>query len=94
MRRNLTTLLKTLLGDEGDTYKGSLRDLTQKDARNLIRLERSIDGVYDRQRRGIIDQNILRSKYNFIIDDTCNDYSSLVCSIGKKVPPMLSRPTE
>ena len=87
---NLTTLLKTLLGDEGDTYKGSLRDLTQKDARNLIRLERSIDGVYDRQRRGIIDQNILRSKYNFIIDDTCNDYSSLVCSI-KKVPPMLSK---
>jgi hypothetical protein len=92
--KKLTTLLQKIIGSgEGDdTYKGSLRDLTQKEAQNLIRLERNIDGVYDRQRRGIIEQNIIRSKYNFIIDDTCNNYTALVCSIKEnKVPPMLTR---
>ena len=56
----------------------SMKDLTKNEARKLINLDRNMDGMYDTEQGKIINDTIIREKYSFIINESCNNYTSVL----------------
>ena len=55
----------------------TMRNLTPNEENNYLKLNRNIDGTFTEE--GIlITENIVREKYSFIIDDSCNNYTNLL----------------
>ena len=62
----------------------SMKDLTKNEARKLINLDRNMDGMYDTEQGKIINDTIIREKYSFIINESCNEYTSMLLPVLNK----------
>ena len=52
-------------------------EVTANDVNKYLRLNRNLDGMYTPDGE-LIRNNILRERYSFFIDDTCNNYTALL----------------
>ena len=67
-----------------DSRTSSMRDLTEEEAKILISLNRNIDGMYNTEQGKIINDTIIREKYSFIINESCNEYTSMLLPVLNK----------
>jgi len=58
--------------------RSTLDLLSQESTRKYIDLDRSIDGMFNTEQGQIINDNIIREKYSFMLNESCNNYSSIV----------------
>lgn len=58
--------------------KSSIEILSQKDTNRYIDLNRNIDGMFNTEQGKIINDNLIREKYSFIINDSCNNYTTIL----------------
>jgi hypothetical protein len=58
--------------------RSSLDILSQENTRKYIELNRNIDGMFNTEQGKIINENIIREKYSFMLNESCNNYSSIV----------------
>jgi hypothetical protein len=59
----------------------STKKLLDDENQKYVDLNRDIDGMFNTELGQIVNNNIIREKYSFIISNACNDYSSILTEI-------------
>lgn len=73
----INNLLNTPLTRDGTIQYA--KNLLKEDAeKNIVHLNRSIDGILNKRTKKISNEHIIRDKYSFIINDKCNNFSSML----------------
>jgi hypothetical protein len=63
--------------------KTTTKDLLNDERNKYIDLNRNMDGMFNTETGQIINDNIIREKYSFIINESCNNYTSFIKEIIK-----------
>jgi hypothetical protein len=77
-QEKIHTKIKNLSSFTISESKYSIDLLSQKDINRYIDLNRNIDGMYNTDQGKIINDNLIREKYSFIINVSCNNYTSIL----------------
>jgi hypothetical protein len=52
--------------------------LLKSESKNIINLNRSIDGFLHPKKKLLLNVNIIKDKYSFVISETCNNYTTIL----------------
>jgi hypothetical protein len=74
-------------------FSSKSRNLLAGIDNTTVELNRSIDGLFDTDKKIISNHHIIRENYNFNIDKTCNNFTSILSNLPSSNPPSSNPPS-